>query len=238
MKGFSHFYCFVAVICSLLIFCSAANAQQHANSQAQQTKEQQQTKAQEQQAKEQQQHNNAQAQQRTKEQQQHNNAQAQQQTKEQQQQDPDVQYGAQLLKAGSVAPEFRLKGPDGKELALSDFRGKYVVLDFWASWCGDCRRDIPNIKALYEKYSPKGVEFVGVSFDDNAERWQNAIKEFGLKYHQVSELKKWKTTDIYAAYGIKWIPTIYIIGPDGKVKLATVLSERAEQFLHNLYYVK
>ena len=216
MKGFSHFYCFAAVICLLLIFYSTANAQQQANSQAQQTK------AQEQQAKEKQQQTKAQ----------------EQQTKEQQQQDPDVQYGAQLLKAGSIAPEFRLKGPDGKELALSDFRGKYVVLDFWASWCGDCRRDIPNIKALYEKYSPKGVEFVGVSFDDNAERWQNAIKEFGLKYHQVSELKKWKTTDIYAAYGIKWIPTIYIIGPDGKVKLATVLSERAEQFLHNLYYVK
>lgn len=227
MKGFSHFYCFVAVICSLLIFCSAANAQQQANSQAQQTKEHQQSKKQQQQTKAQEQQAKGLLQQ-TK---------AQQQTKEQQQ-DPDVQYGAQLLKAGSVAPEFRLKGPDGKELALSDFRGKYVVLDFWASWCGDCRRDIPNIKALYEKYSPKGVEFVGVSFDDNAERWQNAIKEFGLKYHQVSELKKWKTTDIYAAYGIKWIPTIYIIGPDGKVKLATVLSERAEQFLHNLYYVK
>lgn len=222
MKGFSHFYCFAAVVCSLLIFCSAANAQQQNKSQGQQAKEQQQqTKAQEQQAKG--------LLQQTK---------AQQQTKEQQQQDPDVQYGAQLLKAGSVAPEFRLKGPDGKELALSDFRGKYVVLDFWASWCGDCRRDIPNIKAMYENYSKKGVEFVGVSFDDNAERWQNAIKEFGLKYHQVSELKKWKTTDIYAAYGIKWIPTIYIIGPDGKVKLATVLSERAEQFLHNLYYVK
>ena len=223
MKGFSHFYCFAAVICSLLIFCSTANAQQQNKSQGQQAKEQQQqTKSQEQQAKGLQQQTKAQ----------------EQQAKEQQQQDPDVQYGAQLLKAGSVAPEFRLKGPDGKELALSDFRGKYVVLDFWASWCGDCRRDIPNIKALYEKYSPKGVEFVGVSFDDNAERWQNAIKEFELKYHQVSELKKWKTTDIYAAYGIKWIPTIYIIGPDGKVKLATVLSERAEQFLHNLYYVK
>lgn len=226
MKGFSHFYCFAALICSLLIFCSAANAQQQNKSQEQQAKEQQQTKEQ-QQAKAQEQQAKGLLQQ-TK---------AQQQAKEQQQ-DPDVQYGAQLLKAGSVAPEFRLKGPDGKELALSDFRGKYVVLDFWASWCGDCRRDIPNIKALYEKYSPKGVEFVGVSFDDNAERWQNAIKEFGLKYHQVSELKKWKTTDIYAAYGIKWIPTIYIIGPDGKVKLATVLSERAEQFLHNLYYVK
>ena len=228
MQGFSHFYCFVAVIYSLLIFCSAANAQQHTNSQAQHTKEQQQT-IEQQQTKAQAQEQQAKGLlQQTK---------AQQQAKEQQQ-DPDVQYGAQLLKAGSVAPEFRLKGPDGKELALSDFRGKYVVLDFWASWCGDCRRDIPNIKALYEKYSPKGVEFVGVSFDDNAERWQNAIKEFGLKYHQVSELKKWKTTDIYAAYGIKWIPTIYIIGPDGKVKLATVLSERAEQFLHNLYYVK
>ena len=226
MQCFSHFYCFAAAICSLLIFCSAANAQQQNKSQGQQAKEQQQTKEQ-QQAKAQEQQAKGLLQQ-TK---------AQQQAKEQQQ-DPDVQYGAQLLKAGSVAPEFRLKGPDGKELALSDFRGKYVVLDFWASWCGDCRRDIPNIKALYEKYSPKGVEFVGVSFDDNAERWQNAIKEFGLKYHQVSELKKWKTTDIYAAYGIKWIPTIYIIGPDGKVKLATVLSERAEQFLHNLYYVK
>ena len=233
MQGFSHFYCFAAVICSLLIFCSATNAQQQTNSQTQQTKELQQTNAQQQ--------ANSQAQQ-TKAQEQQakgllQQTKAQQQAKEQQQ-DPDVQYGAQLLKAGSVAPEFRLKGPDGKELALSDFRGKYVVLDFWASWCGDCRRDIPNIKALYEKYSPKGVEFVGVSFDDNAERWQNAIKEFALKYHQVSELKKWKTTDIYAAYGIKWIPTIYIIGPDGKVKLATVLSERAEQFLHNLYYVK
>ena len=152
--------------------------------------------------------------------------------------DPDVKYGAELLKPGTDAPDFRLKTPDGKEVSLSDFRGKYVVLDFWASWCGDCRRDLPNIKAAYEKYSPKGVVFIGVSFDDNAERWKSAIKEFGLEYPQVSELKKWKTTDINAAYKLKWIPTMYIIGPDGKVALATVLSERLEQFLHNLYYVK
>ena len=148
--------------------------------------------------------------------------------------DLDSQYAVNLIKKGEKAPDFAIPTPEGKTVKLSDYKGKYVVLDFWASWCKDCRADIPVIKAAYEKYSKKGVVFIGVSFDDDKEAWTGAIKEFDLRYVQVSELKKWRRTDVPPLYKIDWIPTMYIIDPKGKVVLATVESEKMVKELEKL----
>lgn len=141
-------------------------------------------------------------------------------------QDADAKYATGLLKPGTQAPDFALQTPDGKTVRLSDFRGRYVVLDFWASWCPDCIRDVPNVKRLYETYAERGFEFIGVSFDDQKARWTAALEKHGIKYTQVSELKKWKTTEISKAYCISWIPTLYLIDREGKVVLGTVMSEK------------
>ena len=84
---------------------------------------------------------------------------------------------------------------------------------------------------MYKEYHPKGIEFVGISMDTNVEAWQKAIVQYGIEYPQVSELKKFKETDIAKAYGVNWIPSMVVIGPDGKVKLSTVLSYKVDKYL-------
>ena len=138
------------------------------------------------------------------------------------------------MKPGTAAPDFALATPDGKTVKLSDMRGKYVVLDFWASWCPDCRKEAPAVVELYKKYSDKGIAFVGVSMDTNVEAWRAACEKYGITYPQVSELKKFHDTDISKAYGVKWIPSIVVIDQDGKVALATVVTERLASYLEAL----
>lgn len=140
--------------------------------------------------------------------------------------DEDAKYATELLKPGVEAPDFALQTPEGKTVRLSDYRGKYVVLDFWASWCPDCIKDIPNVKRIYADYKERGIVFIGVSFDDKKENWTSALAKHGIEYTQVSELKKWKTTEISKAYNIKWIPSLYLIDPKGKVVIGTVMSEK------------
>lgn len=142
--------------------------------------------------------------------------------------DLDAKYATELIKAGETAPDFELATADGKKLRLSDFKGKYVVIDFWASWCPDCRRDLPNMARMQKTYGERGVQFIGVSFDDKKENLEKAIAQYQLTYPQVSEWKKWKETAISAAYNIKWIPSVYLIDPQGKVVLSTVMSEKIE----------
>ena len=105
------------------------------------------------------------------------------------------------------------------------------MLNFWASWCPDCRKDAPEVVRLYEKYHQYGVEFIGISMDTDVEAWKNAIEKFGITYPQVSELKKFKETDISKAYGVKWIPSMVVVGSDGLVKLSTVQIDILDQFL-------
>ena len=148
------------------------------------------------------------------------------------QQDMDDKYATEMVKAGTVAPDFKMKTPDGKTIQLSKYaKGKTVVLDFWASWCPDCRKDAPEVVRLYEKYHQYGVEFIGISMDTDVEAWKNAIEKFGITYPQVSELKKFKETDISKAYGVKWIPSMVVVGSDGLVKLSTVQIDKLDQFL-------
>ena len=146
-------------------------------------------------------------------------------------QDEDTKYATDLLKPGTKAPDFSLKTPNGKTIRMSDFKGKYIVLDFWASWCPDCIKDLPNMKRMYDTYSKRGIVFLGISFDDKKENWTAALEKHGIEYTQISELKKWKETDISKAYNIKWIPSLYLIDPKGKVVIATVMSEKVEKEL-------
>ena len=148
-----------------------------------------------------------------------------------QQKDLDSKYATELIQAGQQAPDFKMKTPEGKTFKLSQLKGKTVVLDFWASWCPDCRKDAPEVVRMYKEYHPKGIEFVGISMDTNVEAWQKAIVQYGIEYPQVSELKKFKETDIAKAYGVNWIPSMVVIGPDGKVKLSTVLSYKVDKYL-------
>ncbi len=145
--------------------------------------------------------------------------------------DFDTKYATELVKAGAVAPDFKMKTIDGKTFKLSQLKGKIVVLDFWASWCPDCRKDAPEVVRMHREYSAKGIEFVGVSMDTDVAAWRKACRQYGITYTQVSELKKFKETDIAKTYGVKWIPSMVVIGRDGRVALSTVLTYKVDKYL-------
>ena len=140
------------------------------------------------------------------------------------------------LKIGSPAPDIDLPAADGKSVKLSQLYAQGpVFINFWASWCPDCRKDAPNIVALYEKFHKKGVEFLGVSFDRNQESWKKGVEALGLPYTQVSDLKNMRESDVAQAYHISWIPTVYVIDPQGNVALATVMSEKVAAYLTSVF---
>ena len=147
-------------------------------------------------------------------------------------QDLDSLYARDLLTVGTIAPD--LTDVEGQTIALEKYRGQYVVLDFWASWCPDCRKDMPQMKELYAQYSGKGVQFLGVSFDTTREALDNYLKKEAIAWPQVTELKKMKESKMAQAYHIKWIPSIYVIDPNGKVLLATVEIEKLKTLLGDL----
>ncbi|MEX2597145.1 MAG: TlpA disulfide reductase family protein [Salibacteraceae bacterium] len=127
------------------------------------------------------------------------------------------------VKIGDKAPEIALQNPNGKEIKLSSLQGKIVLIDFWASWCGPCRRENPNVVRAYKKYNKakfkqaKGFEVFSVSLDNNPRAWQQAIKQDGLiwDYH-VSDLKKWRSEPAQV-YGVGSIPSSFLIDQAGTV---------------------
>ncbi|MDF2450325.1 MAG: hypothetical protein K0R26_2829 [Bacteroidota bacterium] len=122
----------------------------------------------------------------------------------------------QAIKVGSEAPELILPMPNGKDLALSSMRGKVVLVDFWASWCGPCRKEIPNVKRAYEKYKNKGFEILGVSLDKDRNAWLEAISKEGLTWPQVSDLKFWQS-EACQIYAVQSIPYTVLIDKEGKI---------------------
>lgn len=149
-------------------------------------------------------------------------------------QDLDEKYAKDMLQPGTEAPDFTLAAPDGTSYSLSDFRGSYVVLDFWASWCPDCRKDIPEMKRLHDEYG-KNIRFVSVSFDDKKDSWTRCIETNGMDWLHLSELKKWKTTEVSRQYNIQWIPAMYIIDRQGRIILSTVMIEKVAAKLKELH---
>ncbi|MBS1935697.1 MAG: AhpC/TSA family protein [Bacteroidetes bacterium] len=117
---------------------------------------------------------------------------------------------------GSPAPEFAQNDASGKPVALSSFKGKYVLVDFWASWCGPCRAENPNVVKAYQKFHSKGFDILGVSLDDKKDKWQEAVKKDNLAWTQVSDLQGWKNSAA-ELYGVMAIPMNFLLDKDGKI---------------------
>ena len=128
---------------------------------------------------------------------------------------------------GDLAPELTMNDVDDKPFSLSQLRGKYVLVDFWASWCAPCRAENPNVAAAYNQFKDKNFTVLGVSLDKNKQAWMNAIKEDKLTWQQISDLKYWSSAAI-PLYGFDGIPYNVLVDPQGKI-IATGLRESALQ---------
>ena len=135
---------------------------------------------------------------------------------------------------GSIAPEILLPTPKGEEIALSSLRGKYVLLDFWAGWCGPCRRENPNLVDNYKKYRRKGFKIYQVSLDKDKEEWTDAIKKDRLTWYHVSDLKHWKS-DAAKLYNVRSIPSNFLIDPEGKIVATNLRGENLGKKLKEIY---
>ncbi|MEZ4952151.1 MAG: TlpA disulfide reductase family protein [Saprospiraceae bacterium] len=146
----------------------------------------------------------------------------------------------QLLKtsasflAGAEAPDFTMNTPDDKPMKLSDHRGKVLLVDFWASWCGPCRKENPNVVAAYHKYHEKGFDVLGVSLDKTKDRWVQAIEKDGLLWHHVSDLKGWQN-EAAKLYGVSSIPATVLLDAEGKIIARNLRGPQLEAKLEEIF---
>lgn len=115
-----------------------------------------------------------------------------------------------------MAPDFTLSDAEGRPVSLSSFRGKYVWLNFWASWSSRAHRDSPLLADAYKRFKDKGFDIVGVSIDRNEDAWQKAVRRDSLVWTQVADLHSWQA-DIVDLYAIQKVPTGYLIDPQGVI---------------------
>ena len=138
------------------------------------------------------------------------------------------------LSIGSPAPELIFNDPEGKSVALSSLQGKIVLIDFWASWCGPCRKENPNVVRVYNLYRDKGFEIYGVSLDNNRTKWVNAIKRDKIEWVQVSDLKARKSEGAQM-YNITSIPFTYLLDREGKIIAKGLRGRTLESRLEKIF---
>lgn len=139
------------------------------------------------------------------------------------------------VETGKPAQEFTQSTPDGKQVKLADYKGKYVLIEFWASWCGPCRAENPNVVAAYAKFKDKNFTVLGISLDQptGKEKWLKAIHDDHLTWTQVSDLKFWNNA-VARQYDINAIPANLLIGPDGKIVAKNLHEGELEKKLSEL----
>ena len=145
----------------------------------------------------------------------------------------DAKAQRERLAEGKVAPEFSYPTPDGKKnLGPQDFKGKILVLDFWASWCGPCRQEIPHLKEAYKAYHDKGVEFFSVSIDKDGTAWRKAMKEENMPWEQAQAPKAGK--DVMKLYQFSGIPYILVLDKEGKIVAKNLLGKALNDTLEEM----
>jgi peroxiredoxin len=141
-----------------------------------------------------------------------------------------------VLKRSSLGEpmlDFTQNNMEGQPVRFADFKGKYVFVDFWASWCGPCRAENPNVLKAYNQYKDKNFTVVGVSLDDNGDRWKKAVKDDNMPWTQLSDLKGWEN-EVSTYYGIRGIPSSLLIDPQGKIIAKNLRGEALHQKLATL----
>jgi peroxiredoxin len=134
---------------------------------------------------------------------------------------------------GEMAPEISLPDTKGNTVTLSSFKGKVVLIDFWASWCGPCRKSNPQVVKLYNKFKGQGFEVFGVSFDEKISAWKRAIKTDRINYSQVIDTKIWEGEVAYK-YGIEAIPTTFLLDKEGKIVAIDLEGKELEEAVKSL----
>ena len=134
-----------------------------------------------------------------------------------------------------MAPDLAFPDPEGKIRKLSDLRGKVVLLDFWASWCGPCRRESPNVRNVYAKYHDQGFEVFSVSLDRDANNWKKAIADDKLVWpNHVSDLKGWGSAAA-KLYGVSSIPSTFLVDKDGRIIAKGLRGEQLTAVLEQIF---
>ena len=128
----------------------------------------------------------------------------------------ELAYAIDSLHVGKYAPDFSKQESNGHLIHLSNYRGKYVLVDFWASWCAPCRAETPRFIQVYRKFHSKGLEIIGVSLDKDRQAWLNALSDDGLPWTNVSDLNGWQN-QVSFRYRIHSIPSNFLLNKDGRI---------------------
>jgi peroxiredoxin len=138
------------------------------------------------------------------------------------------------VELGKPFIDFTQFDSNGNAVSLSSYKGKYVLLEFWASWCGPCRAENPNLRAAYLKYKDKGFNILGVSLDEDANKWKKAMEKDDLPWAQISDLKGWRN-EAAVQYGVRSIPANFLIDPQGKIVKRDLRGEELNKALLELF---